>query len=392
MNIRAAISKIDELKERVEALTTQNTELRFENLTLQMQLQQSIPVSFPKSSDATIEMRMADSERLVKELHAQLVDAKRQIRELQQQGFQPNESLPNSDDEDERLNHKVIQRERERPTSTIPSIMDSHILGVTIQQQQEYEALLRQRKLQNPVTDLTVNESDGPLVTIQTVTVEEEQMELRMSPATVDNVNVNAIICLMTGAFLFKFNRRLTKAERRFVTVNPYIRTISWSKSEPGHARADEVATVYIQAAHVEELSDGRSRIVIKAPHREVVFQCNSAVEHAIWERGLQLVLQNNDKSQLVPLFESYKRMMGNQGVHLKKGTCWWLLKRLMLEMHSEVTESRNDDFCGSSLAKSYYSTSIVEIEPFRNMPTFADVLLLLELRKASFVSFKEEA
>ncbi|KAI9328863.1 hypothetical protein BDR26DRAFT_40244 [Obelidium mucronatum] len=101
----------------------------------------------------------------------------------------------------------------------------------------------------------------------------------------------------MVGAYLLKYNRRRTKCERRFVNVNPYSRTISWSKSEPGNAGNDEVTTVYMQTVFVEDLTDGRSRIVVSAANREVVFQCSSALEHAIWERGLTLILQNQSKT-----------------------------------------------------------------------------------------------
>ncbi|KAJ3066139.1 hypothetical protein HDU98_010543 [Podochytrium sp. JEL0797] len=112
------------------------------------------------------------------------------------------------------------------------------------------------------------------------------------------STNINVIVRLMMGGTLLKYNRRRTKCEPRFVCVNPYSRTISWSKSEPGkmatHGGDDEITTVYMQTVFVEDLTDGRSRIVVRAKGREVVFQCGSKGEHEVWERGLTLVLQQN--------------------------------------------------------------------------------------------------
>ncbi|KAJ3251822.1 hypothetical protein HDU77_005644 [Chytriomyces hyalinus] len=109
--------------------------------------------------------------------------------------------------------------------------------------------------------------------------------------------NVNVIVRLMVGSFLDKFNRRRTKSEKRFVNVNPYSRTISWSKYEPGSLTPCEISTVFMKTVYVEDLTDGTSRIVVSAPNREVVFQCSSAAEHAVWERGLTLILQNQSKN-----------------------------------------------------------------------------------------------
>ncbi|KAI9333943.1 hypothetical protein DFJ73DRAFT_780745 [Zopfochytrium polystomum] len=100
-----------------------------------------------------------------------------------------------------------------------------------------------------------------------------------------NSVNVGSIVRLMVGGWLKKFNRRRSKAERRFVNVNPYSRTLSWSKRDPADEQNTEVNTVYIQAVHIEDLTDGRSRIVIHAPLREIVLECNTPTEHAIWER-----------------------------------------------------------------------------------------------------------
>ncbi|KAI8836612.1 meiotic cell cortex C-terminal pleckstrin homology-domain-containing protein [Chytridium lagenaria] len=111
---------------------------------------------------------------------------------------------------------------------------------------------------------------------------------------SVPNGDISTIVRLMVGAWLLKYNKRRSKAERRFVMVNPYTRTISWSKRDPSDEKNDGVSTVYIQSVHVEDLTDGRSRIVIIAPTREVVFECRSAAEHGIWERGLTLILQNH--------------------------------------------------------------------------------------------------
>ncbi|KAJ3215211.1 hypothetical protein HDU67_000698 [Dinochytrium kinnereticum] len=118
--------------------------------------------------------------------------------------------------------------------------------------------------------------------------------QLVASRNIVPSSDISTIVRLMVGAWLLKYNKRRSKAERRFVMVNPYTRTISWSKRDPSDEKNDGVSTVYIQSVHVEDLTDGRSRIVIIAPTREVVFECRSAAEHEIWERGLTLILQNH--------------------------------------------------------------------------------------------------
>ncbi|KAI8618891.1 hypothetical protein BC830DRAFT_1165839 [Chytriomyces sp. MP71] len=149
--------------------------------------------------------------------------------------------------------------------------------------------------LRNPVPQGAFNMMDAMrvgalskemgMMTVQHVTTHVEHPELTTSPAVIAT-NVNVIVRLMVGAYLDKYNRHRTKVEKRFVNVNPYSRTISWSKSEPGLRGMDEVTTVYMQTVYVEDLTDGRSRIVISAPGREVVFQCGSAIEHVICERG----------------------------------------------------------------------------------------------------------
>ncbi|KAJ3102108.1 hypothetical protein HK100_004422 [Physocladia obscura] len=139
------------------------------------------------------------------------------------------------------------------------------------------------------------------MITVQNVTthVEHVQMnaaslQIQQQEQEISSTNVNVIVRLMIGGFLLKYNKRRTKCERRFVNVNPYSRTISWSKVEPGVPGGDEITTVF-----VEDLTDGRSRIVIQTAHREVVFQCANVLEHAIWERGLTLILQNQSRTAL---------------------------------------------------------------------------------------------
>ncbi|KAJ3340892.1 hypothetical protein HDU83_006890 [Entophlyctis luteolus] len=160
-----------------------------------------------------------------------------------------------------------------------------------------------------------------PAITAGGTVVEKPPHDLSLVSTQISTANVNVIVRLMVGAFLLKYNRRRTRAERRYVNVNPYSRTISWSKSEPG-ASGDEISTgansffprwslnvpflpsatldtklsVYMQTVFVEDLTDGRSRIVVQASHREIVFECSGSLEHAIWERGLTLILQNQSR------------------------------------------------------------------------------------------------
>ncbi|KAJ3319095.1 hypothetical protein HDU76_000651 [Blyttiomyces sp. JEL0837] len=55
--------------------------------------------------------------------------------------------------------------------------------------------------------------------------------------------NISAIVKLMVGGFLKKYNKRRSKCARRFVNVNPYARTLSWSKKDPADETNTEVNT-----------------------------------------------------------------------------------------------------------------------------------------------------
>ncbi|KAJ3099066.1 hypothetical protein HDU97_003499 [Phlyctochytrium planicorne] len=137
----------------------------------------------------------------------------------------------------------------------------------------------------------------GPVATTtsqEVILLNTDENQVETPRNIVQTSDISTIVRLMVGSWLLKYNKRRSKAEKRFVMVNPYTRTISWSKRDPSDEKNDGVSTVYIQSVQVEDLTDGRSRIVIIAPTREVVFECRSAAEHAIWERGLTLILQNH--------------------------------------------------------------------------------------------------
>ncbi|KAJ1568251.1 hypothetical protein HK405_003155, partial [Cladochytrium tenue] len=102
--------------------------------------------------------------------------------------------------------------------------------------------------------------------------------------------NVGSVVRLMVGGWLFKCNRRRTRTDLRFVSVNPYSRTLAWSKRDPTSDPNAQVNTGITKShlsldAHVEDLADGRSRIVVRAPLREIVLECSSREEHLAWER-----------------------------------------------------------------------------------------------------------
>jgi hypothetical protein len=52
--------------------------------------------------------------------------------------------------------------------------------------------------------------------------------------------NISTIVRLMVGTYLLKYNKRRTKMDKRYVMVNPYTRTISWSAKDPRMGEAGE--------------------------------------------------------------------------------------------------------------------------------------------------------
>ncbi|KAJ3190850.1 hypothetical protein HK101_008315 [Irineochytrium annulatum] len=83
---------------------------------------------------------------------------------------------------------------------------------------------------------------DGPIAPLQQKPG-DVAMERSPSRSAAANPDISTIVRLMVGGYLHKYNKRRTKAERRFVMVNPYTRTISWSKRDPSDATNSNVNT-----------------------------------------------------------------------------------------------------------------------------------------------------
>ncbi|KAJ3415265.1 hypothetical protein HDV05_005275 [Chytridiales sp. JEL 0842] len=58
------------------------------------------------------------------------------------------------------------------------------------------------------------------------------------------STNISTIVKLMVGCWLLKYNKRMTKMERRYVMVNPYTRTVSWCKNTPANQENEDLKTV----------------------------------------------------------------------------------------------------------------------------------------------------
>ncbi|KAJ3022607.1 UNVERIFIED_CONTAM: hypothetical protein HDU68_009028 [Siphonaria sp. JEL0065] len=346
-----AASELDELRDQVQAITSRNTALRIQNLDLLMQQgQQQSSSSTNESTNSIVtdlETRIKEYDTLVQHLKAQLTASQTQISEMnglktpQQTPSRSIWSFVSSEDDNGSGSspillgsggggsRRVLPQERQdqhqqQPTPDISHPSSSFFTdtiprtnqprrntenGIPQQQQQQQQEPITQPgtlvlQTPNTTTTQTLDTTQQPpssTITVQNVTTHVQVTNTnQQSPASINTTNINVIVRLMIGSHLLKYNRRRTKCEMRFVNVNPYSRTISWSKREPGSAGGgDEVTTVYMQTVFVEDLTDGRSRIVVCTPSREVCFQCGSALEHAIWERGLTLILQNHSKNMI---------------------------------------------------------------------------------------------
>ncbi|ORY50401.1 hypothetical protein BCR33DRAFT_528586 [Rhizoclosmatium globosum] len=301
-----------------------------QNLELQMQ-QDLLKESAPSSTiAASLDARIKEYDTLVHQLKAQLSTSHHQLSALKSSGMRtPAETLSSPESRDSTFNtagfrRLVPQSSSENLASTsLPHTpqprRDNQISGLSsfqqhsITRQPSTESMasttlssLNHQSSTNSLHDDAWEIESNPHLQLQPVHnsalhhhhhLQQQPVQslhhhtqTANPPSPIQTTNVNVIVHLMTGATLQKYNRRRTKSEPRFVSVNPYTRTISWSKTAP--TMGGEVTTVFMRTVFVEDLVDGRSRIVVVGVGREYVFQCGSALEHAIWERGLTLVLQ----------------------------------------------------------------------------------------------------
>ncbi|KAJ3326403.1 hypothetical protein HDU76_012957 [Blyttiomyces sp. JEL0837] len=126
--------------------------------------------------------------------------------------------------------------------------------------------------------------------------------------------NVDAVTFIMRGGWLLKYTRKGAK-HLRYVSVNPFKKTLSWYSRSVGDADPVPKSIVMVKFNEIDDFDD--LAIIIHTKDRKYKFEAGSVNEHHLWVMGLNTLFKETTKSDDQALSNARKSLDNLRASHV---------------------------------------------------------------------------